>query len=258
MFAQSKEERKNDVIGMSVSVAIHALLFLLCFFIFVYKAPNPPLPKYGEIRLGYDATGLGESNEQINTPPTPENQAVPEETTPEPTPEAQEQVVTNPDGVGTVTETTEKKTTVKKTETKKTSTASNPNSVYDPNKKTTTAGGGNSTAGGVQGNPNGVYNGKGEGGVGLEMSGWDWDSAPETEDIRKEAETKQEFGKIKVKIIIDDRGEILDVEILETNVSRSLANKFRLKIMKQTFNRTEGGIIPLRSEGAATFTIRAR
>ncbi len=252
MFAPSKEERKNDVIGMSVSVAIHALLFLLCFFIFVYKAPNPPLPKYGEIRLGYDATGLGESNEQINTPPTPENQAVPEETTPEPTPEAQEQVVTNPDGVGTVTETTEKKTTVKKTETKKTSTASNPNSVYDPNKKTTTAGGGNSTAGGVQGNPNGVYNGKGEGGVGLEMSGWQWDAAPDVRDISIEA------GKVVLKVAVDEKGEILDVDIIETTINKSLANKYRLKVMGMTFTKTDGGIIPPRSEGRITFTIKAK
>ncbi|MEY3415975.1 MAG: hypothetical protein RL711_1850 [Bacteroidota bacterium] len=252
MFVQSKEERRNDIIGMAVSIIIHALLFLLCFFVFVYKAPNPPIPQYGEIRLGYDATGSGESNEQINTPPSPENEPTPEEATPTPTPESQAQAITNPDGEGTITETTEKKTSIKKTDTKKTTTASNPNSVYNPDKKTNTAGGGNSTPGGTQGNPNGVYNGKGEGGVGLDMAGWQWDAAPDVRDISVEA------GKVVLKVAIDEKGEILDVDIIESTINKSLANKYRLKVMGMTFSKTDGNMAPSRSEGRITFTIKSR
>jgi hypothetical protein len=251
MFAQTKEERKNDVVGMVVSIAVHALLLLLFFFIFVYQAPDPPLPQYGEIRLGFDAAGSGESNEQINTPPTPEQNTTPEETLPEPTPETQAQAVTNEHGVGKIEESVDKKT-AKKTEPKKQNTATNPSSVYDPDKKTNTKGGGNSNTQGTEGNPNGVYNGKGKGGIGLDMAGWKYDAEPYIKDIAKEA------GRVVLNVEIDDKGEILDVKIIETTVSQSIAAKFRLKVMNMTFSKTDGGIAPPRSEGRITFNIVAQ
>lgn len=251
MFVQSKEERKNDIVGMVVSITVHALLFFLFFFIFVYKAPNPPLPQYGEIRLGYDATGSGESSEQINTPPSPEEQTTPEESTPEPSPESEANAITNPDGVGTIKETKDKKTSKEKTDPKQ-NKATNPNSVYDPNKATNTKGGGNSTPGGTQGDPRGVLNGAGSGGVGLDMSGWVWDSAPDVKDISIEA------GKVVLKVYVDEKGEILDVDIIESTINKSLANKYRLKVMSMTFSKTDGGIAPSRSEGRITFTIKSK
>lgn len=76
-----KEEKKNKRIAMLVSGGIHAILFLLFFFIMAWKAPNPPLPEYGiELNFGMDDAGTGE----VQTPEPANPTENTEETVPEP------------------------------------------------------------------------------------------------------------------------------------------------------------------------------
>ena len=250
MFADTENDNGNNIKGVAVTVGVHVLLLLLCFWMFVFKAPNPPLPKYGEIRLGFDPNGLGDSYDPASSTTTPQETFTPVEANSEPTPEAVEEVTASANS-NAVSLNEEKKKSEKKTE-KRTTTATNPSSVYNPDRGTNNPGGGNGTPGGTQGNPNGVYGGAGQGGVGLNMAGWAWDSEPNTRDISQEA------GKVVLKVIVDEKGEILDVDIVETTVNKSLANKYRLKVMNMTFSKTDGGLAPSRSEGIITFTIKAR
>lgn len=65
----SEQEKKNEKVGLAVSVGLHALLLLIFFFILAWRAPDPPLPDYGiELNFGLDNAGSGN-----NQPVTPAN-----------------------------------------------------------------------------------------------------------------------------------------------------------------------------------------
>lgn len=89
----SSKEKKNDRVGMGVSIGIHAALLILFIFLLAWKEPIPPEPEYGiELNFGLDAAGFGEvqpttpannSPEEIEEP-APEEPAASEEVAPEP------------------------------------------------------------------------------------------------------------------------------------------------------------------------------
>lgn len=79
----SEQEKKNEKIGMAVSVGLHAIVLLLFFFILAWRAPDPPLPEYGiELNFGLDDAGYGDEQ-----PVTPASESDAEETQPESRPE---------------------------------------------------------------------------------------------------------------------------------------------------------------------------
>jgi len=85
------EEKKNDRLGMGISLGIHAAILVLFFFLLAWKEPFPPLPEYGiEVNFGLDAAGSGETQPTTpaNTNPAPVEDPAPEE------PAATEQEVT--------------------------------------------------------------------------------------------------------------------------------------------------------------------
>lgn len=54
-------DRKNQRIGMGVSIGVHGLILLLFFLIMAWREPDPPVPEYGiELNFGLDAMGSGE------------------------------------------------------------------------------------------------------------------------------------------------------------------------------------------------------
>lgn len=86
MEPQSKEEKKNQRIGMAVSLGVHALLLLIFAFLLAWKEPNPPIPEYGiEVNFGLDNQGSGRvqpesvTRQDQNTSETEDS----EQTTPE-------------------------------------------------------------------------------------------------------------------------------------------------------------------------------
>lgn len=86
MELQSKEEKKNQRIGMAVSLGVHALLLLIFAFLLAWKEPNPPIPEYGiEVNFGLDNQGSGRvqpesvTRQDQNTSETEDS----EQTTPE-------------------------------------------------------------------------------------------------------------------------------------------------------------------------------
>ncbi len=76
------EEKRNDRLGMGISLGIHAALLLLFFFLLAWKEPFPPLPEYGiEVNFGLDAAGSGEAQPTTpaNNNATPVEDPAPEE-----------------------------------------------------------------------------------------------------------------------------------------------------------------------------------
>lgn len=84
----SEQEKKNEKIGMAVSVGLHAIVLLIFFFILAWRAPDPPLPEYGiELNFGLDDAGYGDEQ-----PVTPASESQAEESQPESRPEPVQEV----------------------------------------------------------------------------------------------------------------------------------------------------------------------
>ena len=75
-------EKKNQRIGMGVSIGIHGLLLLLFFLIMAWREPDPPVPEYGiELNFGLDAVGTGDiqPEQPASTPQLIEEQIIEEQ-----------------------------------------------------------------------------------------------------------------------------------------------------------------------------------
>ncbi len=78
----STQEKKNDRVGMGVSIGIHAILLILFIFLLAWKEPIPPIPEYGiELNFGLDQAGYGEVQPTTPANDSPETveDAAPEE-----------------------------------------------------------------------------------------------------------------------------------------------------------------------------------
>lgn len=105
----TREEKKNDRLGMGISLGIHAAILILFFFLLAWKEPFPPLQEYGiEVNFGLDNAGSGETQPTTpaNNNPAPvedpapqEPAAAEEEITPEPETESQVQQQAEPEVV---------------------------------------------------------------------------------------------------------------------------------------------------------------
>ena len=55
------QEKKNDRLGMGISLGVHAALLVLFIFLLAWKEPFPPLPEYGiEVNFGLETAGSGD------------------------------------------------------------------------------------------------------------------------------------------------------------------------------------------------------
>ncbi|MEY5046806.1 MAG: hypothetical protein RLZZ175_165 [Bacteroidota bacterium] len=257
MFVDSKDDKKNNLIGFGVSIFVHGLLLLIGWFIFAYKVPNPPVPPMGEISFGFSDEGAQGDRIMHNSP---QSDAVPQEQTPEeaqPEEDVPQQAVTNENSDGaSIKEEPKKEKKEKKKSTSNNnsqSVATNPKGTYDPNKPITNGSGGGLSDAGLKGDPKGSYTGDGgAGGTSLNMAGWAWDDAPKPNDNSKET------GKVVIELDIDDKGEILNARVLESTLSSSIANKYRLAVMNTNFHKTDNGVAPPKTTGKITFLIRSR
>lgn len=71
--ALQEQEKKDKRIAAAVSLALHALILALLFFIMAWRAKNPPDPELGiEIALGFSEVGSGEVKTTAVPNPSPE------------------------------------------------------------------------------------------------------------------------------------------------------------------------------------------
>lgn len=274
----SAEEKKNQKIGLSVSIGLHLLILALFFLILAWKEPNPPLPEYGiELNFGLDNTGSGETQQPQRTEVVEEKpveeveepQEV-EEITENQEPEAEEpveEVVEEPTEVQPEESPAEVEEVVKpqpQTITKpEPKTEITPKEVVkeEPNKETTAANQGDDVnKAGDKGKEEGkidaraIYGAKGtDRGASLQMTGWNWDYIPRPDD------KSSENGIITFQITIDDEGYVVRVVTLEKTVSPEVERIYREEVEKLTFSRTADNLKPApTSTGKITFIIKSR
>ncbi|RYU83358.1 hypothetical protein [Hymenobacter persicinus] len=288
-----EEHRREAIIG---TVAIHALL-AAAFVFTVFKGPDPPLVAFGgdgvELNYGVDEAGSGDiqskavANESQNredsrppaSSPDPTPRPVQEATPPDPTPAAEDKIVTSEAEESPVSVPPVEKAAPRKEEVKEVpKPVEKPRTLYTP--KGSANGGGNGENGssnnatgnnngdragavGDQGNPNGsldakaLYGQPGSGGSGsspgsggLEMSGWAFVTKPEAPAL----DNSSGFVRFKIKINAD--GEVEAVTKVSGNVSPAQEKVCRDALQNADFRRTSstaGG-----ATGFYTFKITVR
>ena len=294
---EAEEDKRNRKIGMMVSAGLHALLFIAFLFILAWREPDPPLPEYG-IQLNFGTSNVGTGEVQPETPSEPaasEEEAapeeVPEETEVEPVPEAVPEETTEP--VEEAVQTTpnvqespqtvpavkeekpkpvvkeEKKVEEKKPETKPVETKKDPVKPDDgakgkngeSNQPKNANQGDDTDAEGDKGDEQGsldaraLYGNPGGGGKGpaLSIVGWTWDSEPNKKD------NSNENGTIIFSFIIDENGDVLTTDIVESSVSPGVANFYREQLRNTTFSKIGSGVVTApQTKGTVTFVIRSR
>ena len=276
-FALEQEEKKNSIIGMAISLGIHAAIVFLLFYALAWKRQIPPPPEYGmEVNFGLDEQGFGdiqemsppgeEPGQKENAAPAAEPQETPEALAEE-SPEAEpEKVITGQDETINLNPVKPKAETPK-AETRPSSAPAAENKpkaeALFPGEKSGSGSNNGNKAGTVgdmgnpKGNPDvrGIYEGnpgKGKGGSSLDMAGWRWDSRPNVND------QSDEEGKIVFQIKVDGDGTIVSVNVLEKTVSPALVSKYRKEVEELTFSRTAGGSDGEGATGRITFIITSR
>jgi outer membrane biosynthesis protein TonB len=281
MSDYAHREKKNRIIGISVSVGLHILLLLLFLWVTAWQEPYPPLPEYGiELNMGMDNQGSGnepvaaQENQEVEETPAEEVQETVEEqieeTTDsevedvveevaEPAEEVVEEAVTDQEAPVKVEDSPTEKTqeTPKKEvqEEKKEEPKANPNALFPGDSKSQ---GETKDQKGDQGNPEGEIDAKammgpqgGGSGSKLEMSGWKWDSPPRPDD------RSEQSGKIVFEIRVDSNGEVISVRTMEKTVSSEVVEIYKDEVEKLSFSRTPGSTAAPQSKGTITFLIRS-
>ena len=278
------EEHRRE--ALLITLGIHALLLLLLFFV-VFRGPDPPLTELGgtgvELNYGLEEAGAGDiqstapandsPNREDSRPPAPNPDPQPQavEAAADPTPPAEERLITSdaeesPVAAAPVEETpAPPKEQVRETPRppRKVAVTFTPKGNAD--------GGGNGQNGtsnaptgnnngdrpgtvGDQGDPRGTLNGDalygnpgkggdgrgGSGGGSLDMPGWAFDDVP---SISKIDDTN---GLARFKIKISSDGEVESVTKISSNLSPAQEKAVRDALLNASFRQTTG------SSGAAT------
>lgn len=295
MIMENAREKKNNRIALLTSIGIHAALFLVFLFIVAWRAPNPPLPEYG-IELNFGTVDQGSGDVQPETPAGSENPAeedVEQVKNDEPQPEdspaetqesqpekAIEQPVTSKVESPVVTKEEKKpenkpveKPVEKKPETKPVQKP-NEDLLFKPNPSNTEADkntansnegkpvsqGDDANKSGDKGNPQGSVDAKalygkqggGDGGPALDIAGWNWDYIPKPDVPDNEIP-----GRIVFQIKVNQDGEVIGIDKLESSVSVATEKACREAIEKLTFSKT-GTNVPNVSVGKITFVVRSK
>ncbi len=268
-----EQEKKNQKIGLIVSLSVHALFFVLFFFMLAWREPDPPIPEYGiELNFGLDNTGSGETPQPKPSPVVEEVQQ--EEMQEEPLEEMTEttpaevveevtpaEVVTQPEPSPDVVKEVPQSTPEVVKETQKETVK--PKQQPDPNPATTSSAsnqGNDDSKTGDKGKEEGtidaraIYGAQGSSqGASLQMEGWNWDYIPRPDD------SSDESGKIVFQITIDDQGEVIGVRTIEKTVSPEIERIYKQAVERVTFSRTADNVRPApTSIGRITFIIRSK
>ena len=293
MFVDFKDKDKRT--GWLVSLAIHAVIVILFFFILAWQAPDPPLPEYGiELNFGLEESGSGYQQPLVDpTPPTIEEQGEPEEQVVE----EQEQVVEEPSEPEPVEETAveelpdsqqedspvetkpaEEQAPVDPVE--ETVVEQEVKQIAEPEEKPveqpkveekvidskalypgSASQGSKENAAGDAGDPKGtvdsraLYGKSGGGGGGPSLDLAGW----RWDYVPKPNDNSNENGRVVFEIKVDDNGEVIGVRTIETTVSPGVVKIYREEVQRLTFSPLSSNTIPAAiSTGKITFIIRSK
>jgi hypothetical protein len=232
------EDKKNNIIGISSSITLHAMLLLFLFFFGRSCTEFQDLGMDGgvEISLGephFGGPDATPSMEQVSSEPQPE---------PESAPESDATMVTSdqddaPEVKQTTKPTTPKptetkpKTETKPTETKPTQEEKKPDSrsMFGGKKPSDSQGSGSGNTPGNEGRSDGTPEGRpdGSGGSGSGGEGFSGDGFSGKIDGFKAVSTvkpvneRQEFGTVVIKVCVDRNGKVVSVTGGQTGTTTS-------------------------------------
>lgn len=283
MKAEEEKEKKNKQIALLTSLAIHASLFLILFFLVAWRPPNPPLNLPGvEINLGFDDQGGGdvqpeepvrteEPTQEENTPQDQPQEATQETSSPPETVNSNEEspvVVKEQEKKPVIEKPKEKVAEAKPVEaTKETKKDPKPDpatQVPVANKGTKTPSQGDDPGKtGDKGNPEGkpdakaLYGKPGGGGGGdgfaLAMSGWAWADDPKIPEL-----PDNEDGMIEFEIECDENGDIVNIFTKHRGLSPRAEQLLKDEIRRNSLVPTSGGKKPERSKGKVVFILKTK
>ena len=267
-----KELKKNERIGMLVSVLVHALVFLIFLF---PAACNPtgepragfPLPGM-QINLGFVEEGSGDvqttnNEDPVETPTEPVEKVIEEAIVTE---EKLNNPVESPHEIKTVEskETPkEKKEPVKE---KKVEVVNAKNTYTNPTKSSSD---GDKNKNGDQGKENGdpdsrnMYDGKGKmpgkgpgstNGVSMDLPGWEWDSRPDKQD------PTSENGYVLFEFFVDEDGVVTMANVLQSsNLTPTEKNFYKKQLLETSFHLKDSRAKPaLKTRGVFRFDVRTK
>lgn len=279
MDSQEKQEKKNRRIGWITSAFVQLFLLILFYFLIAWREPDPPIPDYG-IELGF-ASSAGasaaaskqnqvqeqtDSEEVIEEAPQEMEEVVEDmvqETAVESPTQQTETVTQDIPDVPTVQEqkvTTSEKTVEKEVAEEKKVQTVDKRAVMSPTSSKTDGENDKKSEGkddskevdkralyGSQG----TTGGNGEG-ASLSLAGWMWDSKP------KPVDTSDQSGKIVYKIVVDQDGYLVKIQLVTSTVSPEVERKYRQSIDKLTFSKTGQSGTAALSTGTVSFIIKSR
>lgn len=278
MQDRENQEKKSKRLGFLVSFIVQVALLLTLYFLVAWEAPDPPLPVYG-IELGMmessssasssssssqqksettketeqeeEETSTSQTEEtetteetptQNNEEPQPVEETVKSEDAPAVEPVKQQKSDSSKEPTPAKEKVQEKKKEAKKSEDKPNSTeetAEKDNKTID--NRAIYKGGGNS------GNSKGSSSG-----ASLAMAGWVWDFKPKPKD------TSEDSGKIVYRIVVDQDGYLVKINVLTSTVSQTVERIYRKEVEKLTFSKTAEYNAASQSTGTITFIIKSR
>ena len=286
-----EQEKKNQRIGLFISLGIHALLLLVFVFVMAWTEPDPPIPEYGiEMNFGMVDKGSGReqpkqlaevvktSQEEAKPEPEPVPTQPVEQVAEEaqtaansPTPSQQSAEVEDPNAVVEKTKakpaskSETKKKADKKSKTKeevktKKTTESKSSGQKQSGKKSAAQGQGNTNKAGDQGKKDGKIDSRAlmgdsgsKNGFSLDMTGWSLESPPSVN------ENSSETGKIVFEIKVDEYGDIVSVKTKEKTVSAGVERVYRQAVESLVFVQSADNLNPPpMSVGEITFIIKSR
>lgn len=260
---QEKQNTKEDIKGISISIGVHLLLLLLFIWLVVWRMPDPMPPGMPgvEINLGFESTGDGEiqtntAEEQVQ----PQEEVVEEEVVEEAIVNEEKVVTTtNPSEVVVKEEVKQKKVEPKEEVVESQNLFNKPNSKSDGNtdKK--------GDQGDEQGNPdsrnlfkkgdgNGTSGGNSGIGSSLDMPGWMWDKKPDKVD------PTSENGYVVFEFFVDEDGNVINIKkIGGANFTPSEDNFYKQQLLQTTFSlRDPRQKAPTRTRGVYTFKVKSK
>ncbi|MCS6823978.1 MAG: hypothetical protein NZ529_06750 [Cytophagaceae bacterium] len=251
-----KSEIRNRQKAAAISLAVHAILFIIIFFFIAWKDPVPPPPPPPGIEIGiaFEATSGSKPSvtENINTEP---EVSMPEEV--EKTAEFREQVITTPLESPDVLKKDEEKKEEKKEqkvdeknkfpakrETEKKSEEINKDNLYNPDGK-----------GESNNKTKGQSSGEG-GGFSMDTPGWIFDTRPDKQD------PTSKFGYVEFEFLINEEGEIIPGSVKMTevrNFTPTEYNFYKKQLLETTFSPIDPKMkMPPRTKGRYSFEVKSR
>jgi len=252
IYAGKKEDSRISAI---ITMAVHAVIFLLIFFFMSFDLPDPPPAEtYAELSLadfGYSDTGSGD-NEGA---PTQSSTAIAEET-------PEEAVVDNTSEVAanvaeTPSTSTQPATTQTQAQTQsqtQAQTQSTSNALNSALQNMNSGGDGNDDTGGNVGTQSGQIDGKGvfgDGGNSYSLAGRGMTGEPKFQGKPKKN------GRVVVKIDVNRSGKVINatVDQIKSNTAEKSLWDLAIKMAKTaTFNNDQASKIQQR--GTITFTFK--